>query len=292
MKLNKVINDIADRFAAADLHYGHGTDNPYDESVYLTFSLLGIDFEQDPRSLKRTLSNEELQLLDSKVRQRIEERTPVAFLVGEAWFAGHKFNCDARALIPRSPIAELIRQKFQPLIESPPRRILDLCCGGGCIGIACAHEFPDSQVDLVDLPEDCLALAADNVALHKLAERVSCVRSDLFSGLEGAYDLIVSNPPYVSRQELEALPAEYGHEPQLGLLSRDDGLQIPLTVLQRAGNFLTSDGLLIMEVGYSAELLVHRLPDVPFRWLEFEHGGEGVFALQAAQLRQYSDSLN
>jgi ribosomal protein L3 glutamine methyltransferase len=233
-----------------------------------------------------------LQLLKSKVAQRIEKRTPVAFLVGEAWFAGHKFNCDARALIPRSPIAELITQKFQALIESPPRRILDLCCGGGCIGIACAHEFPDSQVDLVDLSEDCLALAADNVGLHKLAERVSCIRSDLFSGLDGTYDLIVSNPPYVSRQELQALPAEYRHEPQAGLLSHDDGLQIPLTLLQRAGDFLSSDGLLIMEVGYSAELLVHRLPDVPFLWLEFEHGGEGVFALQAAQLRQYSDSLN
>ena len=292
MKLNKVINDIANSFAAADLHYGHGTDNPYDESVYLIFSLLGIDFEQDPESHKRTLSYEELQLLKSKVAQRIEKRTPVAFLVGEAWFAGHKFNCDARALIPRSPIAELITQKFQALIESPPRRILDLCCGGGCIGIACAHEFPDSQVDLVDLSEDCLALAADNVGLHKLAERVSCIRSDLFSGLDGIYDLIVSNPPYVSRQELQALPAEYRHEPQAGLLSHDDGLQIPLTLLQRAGDFLSSDGLLIMEVGYSAELLVHRLPDVPFLWLEFEHGGEGVFALQAAQLRQYSDSLN
>ena len=237
MKLNKVINGIANRFAAADLHYRHGTDNPYDESVYLIFSLLGIGFEQDPEPLKRTLSGEELQLLESKVTQRIEKRTPVAFLVGEAWFAGHKFNCDARALIPRSPIAELIRQKFQALIEAPPRRILDLCCGGGCIGIAYAHEFPDSQVDLVDLSEDCLTLAADNVALHKLTERVSCIRSDLFSDLDGTYDLIVSNPLYVSLQELEALPTEYRHEPQAGLLSRDDGLQISLTLLQWAGIF-------------------------------------------------------
>ena len=281
------IDKLADRFGQSDLYYGHGTDNPFDEAVYLVYGALSLSFDAEANSPGRLLADSELCWLDELVKARVEQRIPVGYLVGKAWFSGHQFLCDSRALIPRSPIAELIDRKFRPLLKRAPARVLDLCAGGGCIGISCALRFPGCEVELAELCADACELAMANVALHKLSPRVSVLRSDLFSALTGPYDLIISNPPYVSRQEIAALPEEYCHEPVLGLLSEDDGLALALKILHEAADFLCADGVLIMEVGSSRQQLSTRLKAVPLEWLEFAHGGEGVLALTRNQLRQY-----
>lgn len=286
------IDKLADCFRQSDLCYGHGTDNPFDEAVYLVYGALALSFDADANSPGRMLTGSELCRLDELVEARLEQRIPVGYLVGKAWFAGHQFLCDPRALIPRSPIAELIDSKFQPLLKRAPTRVLDLCAGGGCIGISCALRFPGCHVDLAELCADACELAAANVALYKLSPRVSVLRSDLFSALTETYDLIISNPPYVSRQEIAALPEEYGHEPELGLLSEDGGLALPLQILREAADFLSADGVLILEVGYSRAQLSTRLKTVPLGWLEFARGGEGVLALTRNQLQQYDRLFN
>ncbi len=292
MQISAYINTLAQRLDAADLSFAHGTASAFDDAVYLVYCTLDIPFETPVASLEDELDEESFSRLEALARQRIEEHVPVAYLVGKAWFAGHEFYCDRRALIPRSPIAELIANGFQPMLRAEPARILDLCTGSGCIGIACALAFPASRVTLSDISAECLDLATSNIALHALDGRVESVQSDLFRGLEGAFDLIVSNPPYVGGEEVAALPAEFAHEPELGLLSADDGLEIPLSILRAAPNYLTDHGLLVMEVGYSAARLQERLSGVPLLWLEFEEGGEGVFALTRGQLLQFSECFN
>ena len=286
-QLGPWLDALAQRFDQADLFFGHGTGDPWDEAVYLTFAALGISFDEDDSVMERWLQSQEVAHVEALARRRIEERIPVAYLVGEAWFCGLPFKVDERVLIPRSPIAELINNRFEPLLAAEPQRILDLCTGSGCIGIACALAFEDARVDLSDISRDALQLARENVLRHGLQERVRVLESDLLRSVQGPYDLIVSNPPYVSRQEIDELPAEYHHEPELGLLSQDDGLDIPLRILREAAAHLSEDGLLVLEVGYSRAALTDRLPGVPLLWLEFEQGGEGVCALTAQQLRQY-----
>lgn len=290
MKIQQYIEQAANRLAEHDLFYGHGTDNPLDEAVYLIYTSLGIDFVDDDQA-NRELGNDEMAELEQLLNARIEQHLPVAYIVGRAWFAGHAFYCDERALVPRSPIAELIRHRFEPLLASDPVRILDLCTGGGSVGIATALEFIDSRVDLADISIEALALAADNIALYDLGERVTPIHSDLFSAVSGKYDLIVSNPPYVSKQEYDELPDEFLHEPELGLVSEDEGLELPLRILAEAADYLTATGVLVMEVGYSNELLAARLESVPLLWLEFEHGGEGVLAITSSELQQYRESF-
>lgn len=288
MRILDYIENLSQRFAALGLAYGHGTDNPYDEACYLVLGSLGLGFDCTDEELGRELTAEQLARLEDRTRLRAEQHVPVAYLVGEAWFAGLRFKCDGRALVPRSPIAELILDEFQPLLRAPPGSILDLCAGGGCIGIACAMVFPDALVDLVDISPPALELARENIALHGVQARVRAVRSDLFAALgDRRYDLIVCNPPYVGQEEFSGLPAEYHHEPELGLLTERGGLDIPQRILARASDHLEERGLLVMEVGNSQHLLAERFPQVPFLWLEFEHGGEGVFALTAIQLREY-----
>jgi ribosomal protein L3 glutamine methyltransferase len=229
--------------------------------------------------------NRVLSLID----RRIETREPVAYLVGEAWFAGMPFKSDARALVPRSPIAELIEDGFSPWLDGRDvERALDLCTGSGCIGIAIAAHNPRWRVDIADISDDALALARENIALHQLDVHVRAVRSDLFSGLAGErYDLIVSNPPYVTDDEYAALPGEYAHEPKLGLTAGVDGLDIALRILHDAADHLTDDGLLIVEVGESEHALNALLPGVPFVWIEFKVGPMGVFALERHDLDQH-----
>ena len=289
--VEQVLERVSRQFEQAELFYGHGTDNPWDEAVYLVFSALGIPFDCDDSMLQKTLTQEEQAHVDALVRARIDARIPVAYLVREAWFAGLPFTVDERVLIPRSPLAELILKDFEPLLARPPASVLDLCTGSGCIGIATALAFPEARVELADISADALALARENVIRHGVQERVSVHQSDLFASLAGRYDLILSNPPYVSQEEIDELPQEYRHEPALGLHSQDNGLAIPLQILREAANYLSEDGLLIMEVGYSHEALAERLPGAPFLWLEFEHGGEGLFALTARQLREASPLL-
>lgn len=283
MNVQNCVETIAGRFDDAELFYGHGTDNAWDEAVYLVFTVLGLPFggsdEQQSDIAATEVSAEYWRRLDGLADRRIQERIPMAYLLGEAWFAGLPFYVDERVLIPRSPIAELILQQFQPLLNEAPGRVLDLCTGSGCIGIATALVFPEASVDLSDISEDALQLAARNIDRHGLQSRVSAVQSDLFAGLQGKYDLIVSNPPYVSAEEVADLPPEYQREPSLGLLSDDEGLAIPLQILRQAPDYLSDNGLLILELGYTWPLLAERYPDLPVVWLEFEGGGEGVLAI-------------
>ena len=288
MLLRDYILSVAVKFNKADLFYGHGTSSPLDDAVYLVFSTLGIDFDFELSD--RVLLISELERLNARVEQRLLDRKPVAYIVGEAWFCGRAFQVDERVLIPRSPIAELISNRFQPILAFPPETILDLCCGSGCLGIACALEFAEARVDLSDVSADCLEVAAGNTRRHDLLGRIQCVQSDLFASLTGRrYDLIVSNPPYVSLAEIETLPAEYQHEPKLALLSEEDGLGISLEILRRAGSYLNPGGLLFLEVGLGAEALCQRVPEVSFLWMEFATGGDGVLAIRAEELLRYRE---
>lgn len=280
MNVLTCVENLSQRFEQADLYYGHGTDNPWDEAVYLLFTVLGIPFGEEDGSVgARELSAEEEQKVLELADRRIHERLPMAYLLQQAWFAGLPFYVDERVLVPRSPIAELILQQYQPFVEEAPRRVLDLCTGSGCIGIATALVFTGAQVDLADISEDALEVARINIKQHGLQGRVRAVQSDLFQHLEGPYDLIVSNPPYVSAEEVAELPPEYKREPELGLLSEDDGLATPLEILRQAPHYLSENGVLVLEMGYSWELFAERYPDLPVIWLEFENGGEGVLAI-------------
>lgn len=290
MRLQSYIEQLAGRLAAAGIHCGHSVGNVHDEAVFLVFGALDLDFQRSIRQQDRELCRDEIERLEQLVRARIEQRIPTAYLLGKAWFAGHEFICDSRALIPRSPIAELIGNGFEPLFKpglaSEPGAVLDLCCGGGCIGIACALRFPACRVDLADISGEALELARENIRLHGLEERVTALQADLFDGMNRHYDLILANPPYVSPEEIAQLPDEYGHEPALGLDGGTDGIDIAERLLRQAAKRLNPGGWLILETGYSAEELENRFPDTAFLWLEFEHGGTGVCALTAKQLRE------
>jgi len=288
-RLGSVLDDLALRFEEADLFYGHGTDNAWDEAVYLVFCTLQIPFDSEDDIMSRLLNFAELTRIEALAQRRIAERVPVAYLVGEAWFAGLSFSVSDQVLIPRSPIGELIQQRFATLLPRDPDRILDLCTGSGCIGIASALVFPNASVDLADISESALGLAQQNLERHGVQSRVQIVHSDLFSSLTHPYDLIVTNPPYVSQEEVDELPSEYRHEPELGLVSADQGLEIPLRILREAADWLTPDGVLLLEVGYSHQALSTRLPHVPFMWLEFANGGEGICRLTRQQLQDYRE---
>ncbi len=291
MRLRQYIERTAARLEQAGVHCGHGTSNFHDEAIHLLFGALGLDYARSVDEHDRALSGPERARIESLVRKRIDERVPVAYLLGVAWFAGHEFLCDRRALVPRSPIGELIGNRFEPLLPEAPGTILDLCCGGGCIGIACALQFPAATVELADLSQGALDLAQENIGLHRLAARVATRRSDLCAGLQGPYDLIVANPPYVSRQEIDTLPREYRHEPTLGLDGGGaDGLELVARLLGQAASRLSERGLLILESGHSAVALQERFPAIPFLWLEFEHGGSGICALNRAQLQKLASS--
>lgn len=291
--VGEALEQVAVALDAADLCYGHGTDNPWDEAVQLVLAAAGLPADSDNSALPHPVTREQALHMADLLHGRIEERVPLPYLTGRAFFAGLSLRCDPRAIIPRSPIAELVLAGFQPWYAGPPPgRILDLCCGGGCIGLACARFLPRARVDLVDLDPDALALAVENIAELGLESRVRALRSDLFAAVAGErYDIIVSNPPYVDAEDLAAMPAEYGHEPVLALGSGSDGLDLTRRLLAAAEDYLKPTGLLIVEVGNSQEALEAAFPRVPFTWLEFEHGGHGVFALTAQELRENRSSL-
>jgi len=278
------------RFAAASLHYGHGTASASDEAHALVMQVLGLGFAPAAYVYQATLTATEREHLASLIERRIAERIPLPYLLGSAWFCGLEFTVDPRVLIPRSPIAELIETRFEPWAAlAPGARILDMCTGSGCIAIACALWLDDVTVDAVDLDDDALAVAGANVARHAVSDRVTLHRSDLFSALDGRrYDLIVANPPYVPPASIEHLPPEYAHEPTVALRADDDGLALVHRLIAAAVHHLTDDGVLIVEVGESADSFVEAYPSLPVMWCEFERGGDGVFALNASALGEYA----
>lgn len=284
---------VHERFEACGLCYGHGTDNAWDEAVQLVLSATGLPVEAGDEVLGDPITTEHWQTIRRWSYQRIAERTPLPYLTGTAWFAGLPFFCDPRALVPRSPLAEVIANEYQPWWAGPaPGQILDLCCGGGSIGIAAAVYSQHARVTLADLDADALALAAENVQLHKVADRVELRRGDLWSAVSGQrFDVILANPPYVDADDLATMPAEFHAEPPQGLGSGADGLDMARRILCQAAEFLHQGGLLFLEVGNSWEALDRTLSGLPLTWLDFSEGGHGVLLVQTAELPAISRAL-
>ncbi len=279
----------ASRFNEAGLFFGHGTDNALDESLALVLHVLHLDHSLPESFLDARLLADEREQVWQILKQRFETHAPAAYLTHEAFFAGLSFYVNENVLVPRSPIAELIEARFAPWLQDEEAlQILDLCTGSGCIGIACARHLPHAQVDLSDISPSALEVAQVNVDRYQLQSRVRLFRSDLFDDLpQRQYDLIVSNPPYVSQQEMQDLPDEYTHEPVLGLEAGEDGMDLVARILCQAHAYLKPDGIIIVEVGNSMSHLERRYPQVPFMWLEFSRGGDGVFMLTAEELSHY-----
>ncbi len=287
--LRDMIHFGAAAFDEASLYYGHGTDNALDEAAGLAFFALKETPDYSDERLDMNLSKENIATVNKLFQKRIETRQPAAYLTHEAWFAGLPFYVNENVLVPRSPIAELIDDQFQPWV-SPEKihRILDLCTGSGCIAIACALAFPAAEVDAADISKAALDVAEKNKIKHGLENRLTIIESDLFNNLqERRYDLIVSNPPYVDAEDMANLPDEYCHEPKLGLEAGHNGLDLVIPMLRDAKEHLSPDGVLIVEVGNSEEALAELFPEVPFMWLSFEYGGEGVFMLDAKDIEKH-----
>ncbi|MGB0210956.1 50S ribosomal protein L3 N(5)-glutamine methyltransferase [Algiphilus sp.] len=275
-------------FEAAGLSYGHGLDNALDEAFYLVRSALHLPHELPEVYLRARLLPAERQRLIGLIEARVTTRKPVAYLLGEAWFCGMRFRVDERVIVPRSPLAELIMEGFEPWVAQPPRRILDLCAGSGCIAIACATAFPEAEVHAVELDDGAAELMDANIADHGLGGRVHAHRGDLFEPLRTTgvkpFDLIVTNPPYVPDDEWAALPAEYHAEPRLALAAGADGMEVVDRLLHEAPGFLASGGMLVGEVGASVAPFMARFAGLPAHWPEFAHGGSGVFVIERDDL--------
>jgi len=287
-ELSSIIDFIrygASRFNAAGLSFGHSYDNALDEATQLVLHALHLPHDLSPAYGQAKLVHEEKDRVLALFQRRIDERVPACYLTGEAWFAGLSFKTDHRALVPRSPIAELIETSFEPWAGGREiQRVLDMCTGSGCIAIATAHYHPDWQVDAVDISEEAMSLARENIERLETAN-VRVLHSDLFSDLQGeVYDLIVTNPPYVTHAETDALPKEYSHEPALGLRAGDDGLDLALEILRDAPQHLSENGFLICEVGESEHALVKLLPQLPLAWVEFKVGQMGIFVVEREDL--------
>ena len=275
-----LIDVVAEQLANAELHYGHGTNHPVDESAALIFHVLQLDHTEGSAAYAEEVSKSQRSQIVELLEQRIATRQPLPYLLGEAWFAGLPFAVDERVLIPRSPIGELIVTRFQPWIDpGDVHQILEIGTGSGCIAITCALVFPDAQVVATDISSAALEVAAANAGRHGVSNRVELIETDHAEGLTGSFDLIVTNPPYVPSDEMAKLPSEYRHEPELALVSGVDGLDSARRILQDAPGLLSAQGALIIEVGAQWEALERAFPRLPFTWLDFEYGGEGVALL-------------
>lgn len=281
-----LIEGVAAAFAEAGLFYGHGTANADDEAAALVFHVMELDHYGDAEQYQQAPTAAQLGRIAAIAGARMATRKPLPYLTGEAWFAGLPFTVDERVLVPRSPLAELIMAGFAPWADPGKiRSVLEIGTGSGCIAVACALELPQSQVTATDISADALAVAAVNVARHDVAERVTLVETDLSQGLQGPFDVIITNPPYVPDSEEAELPAEYSHEPALGLYSGADGLDSARRILQDSPALLSEDGILVLEVGAQWPELEQAFPALPMTWLDFAHGGTGVAVLTAADLR-------
>lgn len=281
----------ASLFNQAELFYGHGSDNAFSDAYTLVMYALSLPAEENASLMSCRLIESEKENVLALFTRRVEEKIPVAYITNIAYFAQLPFYVDERVLIPRSPFGELIEHQFFPYIAAnkTPSRILDLCTGSGCIAIACASYFSDAEIDAVDLSIDALNVAQMNIENHGVIEQVIPIQSDVFSGVKGqTYDLIITNPPYVDQQDIDALPEEYLHEPEMGLGCGEDGLDIVRKILAEGNEHLNDGGLLFCEVGNSEVHVRALYPNVPFTWLIFERGGHGVFMLTKAQLTEFS----
>jgi len=288
-----LIDWCAHELEQGGVYYGHGTDNAVDEAASLVFGVAGLDHAAavvDPQALyTRMLPQQVTADIEGLLRRRIDERIPLPYLLQEAWFAGLAFFVDERVLVPRSPFAELIGAHFEPWLDPAAiGRILEIGTGSGCIAIALARAFPDSHIVASDLMADALDVARINVQRHAMTDRIEIVQSDLFERIDGTYDLIVSNPPYVPQGEVAGFPREYGHEPGIALTSGADGLDSSRRILQDAARYLTVGGMLALEVGAGAAALEAAFPTRGFIWPELELGGEGIALVWAADLRARS----
>jgi len=274
------------RFNQSQIFCGHGTDNYWDEAVALIFHLLHLPHDTDERVLDASLTPPERDLIVRLVETRCQDKIPVAYLTGEAWFAGLCFKVDERVLIPRSPIAELIVNEFQPWVTTPVHKVLDLCTGSGCIGLACVAHM-GVHASLADISADALEIARQNATIHGLSDHTRLIQTDLFDNIDDSFDLIVTNPPYVDADDLATMPLEYHHEPKLGLAAGEDGLVFAKEILAKAAGFLNDGGSLVMEVGNSWRTLENTYPNVPFTWIEFGRGGHGVCIFTKSELQRY-----
>lgn len=285
-----VVRYLVSCFAARHVYLGHGTDNYWDEALEIVQAVMHLKPPCDDSTLNSRLTSEERSLIASIARLRIVERIPTPYLTHRAFFCGHKFYVDSRVIVPRSPIAELIEEGFAPYLYREPRRVLDMCTGSACIAIAIALKFDSEvEVDAVDVDDEALEVANINIGAYDLEDIVTPIKSDLFDSLPKGdkYDLIVANPPYVGREELESLPREYHIEPDVALRAGEDGLDCARRILADAGAFLKKDGILVMEVGHSADNLVEAFPMIPFNFVDLKKGGCGVFVLSSEQLHAY-----
>lgn len=289
--VGEALQAAARRLGRARVHFGHGTDNALDDAAVLLWHAMGYDYDVPPeQAYRRRMSAAQVEAFEALLARRIALREPAVYLTGLTLYAGIPLRIDRRALVPRSPIAELVERGFAPWIDPRRvRRILDLGTGSGCIAIACARWMPGTQVDATDVSADALALARENVRRLKLGRRVHVLESDHFAALRGRrYDIIVSNPPYVGARELRGLPAEFRHEPRMALAAGRDGLDSVRRILDGAARHLEPGGILVVEVGNTETLVRRRWPRMPFTWLEFERGGGGVFLLTREQLAAHT----
>ncbi len=272
-------------FLDNEIYFGHGTDNAWDEAVSLLFYALNLPPDTDRSALAQVLDDRQQNSILSLYQTRISQRLPAPYITGQAWFCGLPFVVDRRVIVPRSPIANLIVEQFQPWLLESPARVLDLCTGSGCIGIACAYAFEQAEIVLSDISLDAIDIAMKNIDGHALGDRITAVQSDLFANIKSFnFDLIVSNPPYVDAEDFQSMPQEYHHEPAVALESGVDGLDFTRRLLVEAAGYLSPDGVLIVEVGNSSVALEQAYPTVPFLWFEFEEGDGGVFMLTRQQL--------
>lgn len=275
------------RFEESGIFFGHGTQNSYDEAVWLLMSSLHLPHDTLNNFLDAVLTGTERKHLAHLIDRRITERIPTAYLVREAWLGDFKFYVDERVIVPRSFIAELLREQFAPWVENPEEvvSVADICTGSGCLAILAAHAFPNAEVDAIDISDDALAVARKNISDYGLDEHIHPIKSDMLSALQGQrYDIILSNPPYVDAPSMEALPQEYRQEPSLALASGTDGLDHTHNLLREAAEHLNPGGLLIVEIGHNRDVLEAVYPDLPFTWLEVSAGDQFVFLLTREQL--------
>lgn len=275
------------RFEESGIFFGHGTQNSYDEAVWLVMSALHLPHDTLDNFFDAVITEDERRMLAQLIERRVVERVPTAYLVREAWLGDFKFYVDERVIVPRSFIAELLRDQFAPWVENPEEvtAVADICTGSGCLAILAAHAFPNADVDAVDISDNALAVARRNVADYGLEHHVHIVQSDMLAGLAGRkYDIILSNPPYVDAPSMEALPQEYRNEPGIALASGEDGLDHTHTLLAEAARHLHPGGLLVVEIGHNRDVLEAAYPELPFTWLEVSAGDAFVFLLTREQL--------